>query len=29
LAAAIADGAECICDLAVLADQPALFGLIA
>jgi hypothetical protein len=29
LAVAIADGAECICDIAVLADQPGLFGPVA
>jgi Transposase DDE domain group 1 len=29
LAVAIADGAECIADIAVLADQPALFGPVA
>jgi len=29
LAVAIADGAEAICDIAVLADQPALFGPVA
>jgi hypothetical protein len=29
LAVAIADGAECISDIAVLADQPALFGPVA
>jgi DDE family transposase len=29
LAVAIADGAETICDIAVLADQPALFGSVA
>jgi Transposase DDE domain group 1 len=29
LAVAIADGAECISDIAVLADQPALFGAVA
>jgi hypothetical protein len=29
LAVAVADGAECICDIAVLADQPALFGVVA
>ena len=29
LAVAVADGAECISDIAVLADQPALFGPVA
>jgi hypothetical protein len=29
LAVAIADGAEAICDIAVLADQPTLFGPVA
>lgn len=29
LAVAVADGAECISDVAVLADQPALFGPVA
>src|SRR5512133_1760607 len=29
LAVAVADGAECISDIAVLADQPALFGAVA
>jgi hypothetical protein len=29
LAVAVADGAECISDIAVLADQPALFGQVA
>jgi hypothetical protein len=29
LAVAVADGAECISDIAVLADQPALFGSVA
>jgi hypothetical protein len=29
LAVAVAGGAECISDIAVLADQPALFGLVA
>jgi Transposase DDE domain group 1 len=29
LAVAVADGAECISDIAVLADQPGLFGLVA
>jgi hypothetical protein len=29
LAVAVADGAECISDIAVLADQPALFGVVA
>jgi hypothetical protein len=29
LAVAVADGAECISDVAVLADQPALFGSVA
>ena len=29
LAVAVADGAGCISDIAVLADQPALFGLVA
>jgi hypothetical protein len=29
LAVAVADGAECISDIAVLADQPGLFGVVA
>jgi hypothetical protein len=29
LAVAVADGAECISDIAVLADQPGLFGAVA
>src|SRR5215207_2375541 len=29
MAVAVADGAECISDIAVLADQPALFGPVA
>jgi hypothetical protein len=29
LAVAVADGAECISDIAVLADQPGLFGSVA
>ena len=29
LAVAVADGAECISDIAVLADQPGLFGPVA
>jgi Transposase DDE domain group 1 len=29
LAVAVADGAQCISDIAVLADQPALFGVVA
>jgi Transposase DDE domain group 1 len=29
MAVAVADGAECISDIAVLADQPALFGAVA
>ena len=29
LAVAVADGAQCISDIAVLADQPGLFGTVA